>query len=207
MEKETARQIINILSENYPEAGCGLNFSDPYELLVATILSAQCTDTRVNKTTPELFAAADTPEKMIELGEEKLAAIIRPCGLSAGKSKNIIETSRILISDYAGSVPSGFEALTSLPGVGRKTANVVLSNAFGADAIAVDTHVFRVSNRTGLADSSNVLKTEKMLMQIIPKSLWSLSHHLLILHGRRVCTARNPKCGSCEINKYCEKKL
>ncbi len=182
----------------------GLDFRTPYELLVATILSAQCTDVRVNLVTPTLFTAADTPEKMLQLGEERLRGIIRTCGLSKTKAANIIKASQILADEYNGEVPKNFNALVSLPGVGRKTANVVLSNAFGVDAIAVDTHVFRVTNRLGLAHASNVLETEMQLMEIIDKNLWSDAHHWLIWHGREICLARTPKCTSCFLNGLCE---
>ena len=207
MKEKTIKVIIEILTECYPDAKCALNFSSPFELLIATILSAQCTDVRVNKVSTELFKIADTPEKMKALGKNKLSEIIKSCGLVNNKSQNIISSSEILISKFNSTVPDTMEELTSLPGVGRKTANVVLSNAFGIDAIAVDTHVFRVANRIGLAKADNVSKTELMLMESIPKRLWSISHHLLILHGRNVCSSRNPKCDICKINTYCEKNL
>lgn len=210
MKKNTVVKIIRLLKEEYPTAGCELTHRTPYELLVATILSAQCTDVRVNIITSELFQTANTPEQITELGYDRLEEIIRTCGLSKTKAKNIIATSRILLNEYGSAVPKDFDSLTKLPGVGRKTANVVLSNAFGIPAIAVDTHVFRVSNRIGLADAKDVLQTENQLMKAVPKDSWSIAHHVIIWHGRRVCNARVPKCYACvlkEICKYPEKNL
>ena len=204
MNKEKADRIVAILEQKYADRACGLDFGTPYELLTATILSAQCTDVRVNMITEELFKVADTPEDMLKLGQKKLQEIIRPCGLSKTKSHNIIKTAELLLEEYNGEVPADFDALTSLAGVGRKTANVVLSNAFHIDAIAVDTHVQRVSNRIGLADSDNVLKTEKMLMDIIDKDKWSAAHHWLIWHGREICHARSPQCSDCPLVDLCE---
>jgi endonuclease-3 len=204
MEKQKAKEVTALLEENYGKKGCALKHSNPFELLIATILSAQCTDVRVNIVTKTLFAQADNPRQFLSLGREALTDIIRPCGLSASKAANIIKTCEMLEDGFCGRFPADFDALVSLPGVGRKTANVVLSNAFGIDAIAVDTHVFRVSNRIGLAKSDNVLETEKMLMRAIPKDKWSGAHHWLIWHGREVCTARNPKCSACILNALCE---
>lgn len=204
MDKNKADKIIDILWKVYKDVRSGLDHTTPFELLIATILSAQCTDKRVNIVTNELFAKADDAYEMIELGAGELQKIIRPCGLSASKSANIIAACGMLIEKYEGSVPDTFDELVQLPGVGRKTANVVLSNAFGVSAIAVDTHVQRVSNRIGLAHSSDVVKTEKMLQNIIDKNKWSAAHHWLIWHGRQICTARNPKCGSCPLLTLCE---
>lgn len=204
MNKDKADQIIALLETTYGGTKCGLDFGTPYELLTATILSAQCTDIRVNIVTKELFPLADTPGEMLALGREKLEDIIRPCGLSKTKSANIIKTAQMLLDQYHGEVPADFDALTSLAGVGRKTANVVLSNAFGEDAIAVDTHVQRVSNRIGLAHSEHVEKTEEMLKAIIDKDKWSEAHHWLIWHGRNICSARKPKCAACVLNALCE---
>lgn len=204
MKKADITKILGILEETYPDAECALNFNSPYELMVATILSAQCTDVRVNKVTEELYKEYNTPEKMIELTEEQLGEKIKSCGFYNNKSKNILGATKLLIEKYNGIVPSTMEQLTSLPGVGRKTANVVLSNAFGVPAIAVDTHVFRVSNRIGLASSKNVEDTEIQLMKNIPQKQWSKSHHLLIFHGRNICIARKPKCDICPINGYCD---
>lgn len=201
--KVPVRQILDLLTERYPQAHCELNFNTPFQLLVATILSAQTTDQKVNEVTEELFKDYGTPERLITLSEEELAKKIKTIGLYKTKSKNLLQTTRILLEKYGGEVPRSMEELISLPGVGRKTANVVLSNAFGIPAIAVDTHVFRVSNRIGLADSDDVLKTEKQLMEIIPRSEWSFAHHLLIWHGRRICHARNPKCMECPVFSLC----
>lgn len=191
------------MENHYGDEGCGLDFRTPYELLVATILSAQCTDVRVNLVTDELFKDYNTPQKMLALSQQKLQEHIRSCGLSKTKSKNILATSRILLQVFDGEVPKTMEELIELPGVGRKTANVVMSNAFGADAIAVDTHVFRVSKRIGLATGNNVLQVEKELMAILPKSYWSRAHHWIIWHGRRLCKARNPECPECPLKEIC----
>ncbi|HLR35990.1 MAG TPA: endonuclease III, partial [Tissierellales bacterium] len=170
---------------------------------IATILSAQCTDVRVNKITKDLFKKYKKPEDYLELTQEELGELIRSCGFYKNKSKHILGTCKILVEEYGGKVPDTREELMKLPGVGRKTANVVLSNAFSVDAIAVDTHVFRVSNRIGLANSDNVLETEKDLMKNIDKKLWSKAHHWLILHGRRICKARRPLCEDCPLTDYC----
>lgn len=201
--KEEAREVIRILLQLHPDAKAELNFSNPFELLIATILSAQTTDVQVNKITDKLFQDYKTPEDFIKLTEEELANKIKTCGFYRNKSKNILATCRILVDQYQGRIPDTMEELMELPGVGRKTANVVLSNAFNKPAIAVDTHVFRVSNRIGLADSDNVLDTEKDLMNIIDKDMWSKAHHLLIFHGRRICKARKPLCDKCPLTGYC----
>lgn len=196
--------IMSALAKAYPDAAPQLHFTTPYELLVATMLSAQCTDKQVNRCTDVLFKRYNTPKAMVELGVDGLLPYIKSCGFFNTKGKNIIETSRILLERYSGEVPRERDALMELPGVGRKTANVVVSNAFGTAAIAVDTHVFRVSNRLGLAHADDVLKTEQHLMECIPEDKWSIAHHYLIFHGRRVCAARNPKCAECTLNAYCE---
>lgn len=203
LKKEDMLRVLDLLEEMYPDARAELNYSNPFELLVATILSAQCTDIRVNKTTDKLFKELKTPSDYIDLGEEKLGKKIYSCGFYKNKSKNIVETSKILIEKYDGQVPQTLEELMTLPGVGRKTANVVGSNAFGIPAIAVDTHVFRVSNRIGLADGKDVFETEKDLMENIPRSKWTDSHHRIIFHGRRVCKSRSPLCEECKIQEYC----
>lgn len=197
------KEILDILDAEYGGLGCALNFRTPFELLVATILSAQTTDITVNKATDVLFKKYNKPEEFAILEETELEKYIKTCGFYKNKAKNIIATSRKLLTDFEGKVPSTMEELTSLPGVGRKTANVVLSNAFGIDAIAVDTHVFRVSNRIGIASAKTPDETEKQLMANIPKEYWSRAHHYLIWHGRRVCVARNPKCSICPLNPYC----
>jgi endonuclease-3 len=197
------RKIMDTLAAMYPDAHCELRFRNPFELLIATILSAQSTDRQVNKVTERLFAKYPTPQDFLSLSEEELAEEIRGLGLYRNKSKNILQTCRILVEQYGGEVPAEREALEKLPGVGRKTANVVLSNAFGIPALAVDTHVHRVSNRLGLASSNNPLETEKQLTRRIPREEWSIAHHRLIWHGRRICSARNPKCGICDLAPYC----
>jgi endonuclease-3 len=197
------RKILDTLAKMYPDAHCELEFRNPFELLIATILSAQSTDRQVNKVTKGLFEKFPTPEAMLTLTEDELAEYIRGLGLFRNKSKNILKTCQILVEKYGGEVPKERKLLEELPGVGRKTANVVLSNAFGIPALAVDTHVQRVSNRLALADSENVLETERQLMKRVPREEWSDTHHRIIWHGRRVCSARNPKCSMCDLLPYC----
>lgn len=204
MDLKVARSIMSILERQYPEARSGLYFENPFQLLIATILSAQCTDVRVNKVTSRLFKKYKTPRDFAFANLEELESEIRECGLYKSKSKNIIETSKKIIEDFGGEVPQNRDDLMKLPGVGRKTANVVLSNAFGVDAIGVDTHVFRVANRLGLASSKDVYGTEKDLMELLPKDMWSKAHHLLIHHGRNICKARKPQCDVCPVNRYCK---
>lgn len=203
MEKTRVNEIIKLLNEKYGHLGCALNYRTPFELLIATMLSAQTTDITVNKATEVLFQKHNKPEDFIKMPLEELEGYIKTCGFYKNKAKNIKETSKIISEKYDGKVPDSLEELIKLPGVGRKTANVVLSNAFGKDAIAVDTHVFRVSNRIGLAKANNVDETELQLMNNIPKEWWSRAHHLLIWHGRYICSARKPKCEECIIKKYC----
>ena len=203
LKKPQIRKVLDELAVLYPDAECELDFTNPFELLISTILSAQSTDKRVNIVTEDLFKEHNTPEDMLKLSQEELQEIIRTIGFFRNKSKNILNTSRLLIEDYEGKVPDSREELIKLPGVGRKTANVVISNAFGQQAIAVDTHVFRVSNRIGLADSDKVEGTEKDLMENIPEDEWTKTHHLLIFHGRRTCKARSPKCEVCTIKDIC----
>lgn len=198
--------ILRELERLYPEAKPELNFSNPYETLVATMLSAQCTDRQVNKVTAALFPAIPDVYAMAKLSAEELHPIIRSCGFKS-KAENITATCRIIVEKYSGQVPNTMEELTSLPGVGRKTANVVLANAFGVPTLAVDTHVFRVSNRLGLADANDVLKTERQLMRAIPKEKWIEAHHWLIYHGRRVCSAMKPMCSSCTLAEWCKKNM
>jgi endonuclease-3 len=206
MNKEKAKIIIEKLDKTYFGAKPALNFNSEYELLVAVILSAQCTDERVNKVTKILFESYNSPSKMLTLSVDELSNIILPCGLNNSKAKHILGASKSIIDNFDGKVPNNLQDLRTLDGVGRKTANVVYSVAFGGDAIAVDTHVQRVSNRIGLAKSDNPLETEKQLMKKIDKSMWSKSHHYLIYHGRRVCTARSPKCSECVLVTECEYK-
>ncbi len=204
LNREEIKEVLRRLEERYPDAECELNHRTPFELLIATILSAQSTDKRVNIVTADLFKEYNTPEKFLELTQEELEDKIRTIGFYRNKSKNILGTSRLLVEEYNSEVPDSRKDLERLPGVGRKTASVVLSNAFGQNAIAVDTHVFRVSNRIGLADSSNVENTEKDLMKNIDEDMWSRAHHLLIFHGRRTCKARNPLCEECSLTDLCE---
>jgi endonuclease-3 len=204
MTKKNIKEVIERLEALYPDAKAELDFKNPFELLIAVILSAQCTDVRVNQVTKVLFEVAGDALSLSELPIEQIEEIIKPCGLYKTKSKNIQETARRLVAFYGGEVPSSHEALTELPGVGRKTANVVVSNAFGIPAIAVDTHVFRVSNRIGLAKASTVEATESQLMKAIDKDKWTLAHHMIIFHGRRVCKARQPQCEVCTLSDLCE---
>ena len=206
MKKQVAKDVVNILAQNFLDKPA-LNFTTPYELLVAVILSAQCTDERVNKITAELFKDYNTPEKMLTLSSEELGKKIFSCGLYKSKAEHILSASKDVIERFNGDVPKTQEELQTLAGVGRKTANVVYSVAMGGDAIAVDTHVFRVSNRIGLVSATNVSATEKALMKILDKSDWSRAHHYLIYLGRSFCSARKPDCENCPITKLCEKKI
>ena len=194
---------LRILEETYAGAVPQLKFDSPFELLVAVILSAQCTDKRVNEVTKILFPTANTPEKILQLGQSRLEEIIKPCGFFHSKAKHIIGASKILLDSYGGEVPSEFDELIKLPGVGRKTANVVTSVAFKNPAIAVDTHVFRLSNRMKLAEGKTPLEVETGLQKIIPREKWSDAHHWLIWHGREICSARKPKCEICPLSKVC----
>lgn len=205
--KKLKEQMLSILEETYKNDKPALNFRSPFELLIAVILSAQCTDVRVNITTERLFAYAATPEKILELGEAKLMEEIRDCGLFRNKAKNIIAACDMICREYGGQVPESFDELVKLPGVGRKTANVVVSIAFGVPAIAVDTHVFRVANRTRLAEGDTPDKVEAGLKKAIPVDKWSAAHHWLIWHGRRVCKARKPSCISCPLADICPKSI
>ncbi|MGX8795711.1 endonuclease III [Fusibacter sp. JL298sf-3] len=203
MTKKAAIEVLDILDDLYPDAKAELDYNNPFELLVAVVLSAQCTDVRVNQVTGELFKVASTPEDLYKLPIAELEAIIKPCGLFKTKAKNLHQTAKILYERYASTVPSTHEALLELPGVGQKTANVVVSNAFGIPAIAVDTHVFRVSNRLGLAKASTVEATEKQLEKALPKARWTKAHHQLIFLGRRICKARKPQCDACPLTAHC----
>lgn len=203
LSKKEIKEALKTLAELYPDAKSELHYNSPFELLISTILAAQCTDKRVNKVTSELYKNYNTPEKFLELSEEELGSLIKSCGFYRMKSKNILNTCRLLVEKFNSIVPDTIEELMELPGVGRKTANVVVSNAYGKAAIAVDTHVFRVSNRIGLADSNDVSGTEEQLMKNIEKKLWSDAHHWLIFHGRRICKARKPKCEICPLIDKC----
>ena len=202
MNKAQKEAILEKLEEMYPDAGPELNFTNPYETLVATILSAQCADKQVNKVTPAVFARWPDAAAMAGASEEELFPMVKSCGFRS-KAGNIIAACRQLVEKHDGEVPRTMEELTALPGVGRKTANVVLAFAFGEPAIPVDTHVFRVSNRLGLAKADDVLKTEQQLMRAIPREKWSRAHHWLIWHGRRVCKAQRPLCESCALRENC----
>lgn len=192
------------LQQDNPHPRSELVYQSPFELLIAVILSAQATDVGVNKATAKLYPVANTPEAIYALGVEGLTPYIKSIGLYRGKAKNIIETCRLLLEHHQGVVPQTREALEALPGVGRKTANVVLNTAFGQPTLAVDTHIFRVSNRTGLAPGKNVVEVERHLLRNTPEEFLMDAHHWLILHGRYVCKARKPQCGSCRIEDLCD---
>lgn len=206
MNRKIAKEIVEKLSGIFTDKPA-LNFSTPYELLIAVILSAQCTDERVNKITAELFKEYNTPEKMLTLSQEGLERYIFSCGLYKSKAEHILSASKDIMEKFGGQVPNNIDDLRTLSGVGRKTANVVFSVAFKGAAIAVDTHVFRVSNRIGLVNANNVLATEKGLMKILDKSDWSRAHHYLIYLGRSFCKAQKPTCENCPINGLCLKKI
>jgi endonuclease III len=198
--------VFNILSKENPKPETELIYNSTFELLVAVILSAQATDISVNKATIRLFATANTPAKILNLGETKLREYIKSIGLYNSKAKNIIASCSIIINEYNNQVPCDREKLERLPGVGRKTANVILNTAFNKETIAVDTHIFRVGNRTGMAIAKDVLKVEHILTKNIPKQFLLGAHHWLILHGRYTCKAKSPLCGDCKIKKYCNWK-
>lgn len=202
--KQRTKIILDTLKELYPDAKCELEHNSPFQLLVATILSAQTTDKKVNQVTETLFRDYPDLDAFLTLSIEELEQRIKEIGLYRSKAKNILIMCNQLKNNFNGEVPDTMEELVTLAGAGRKTANVVLSNAFGVPSIAVDTHVFRVSNRLGLADSDNVLEVEKQLQKELPKKEWSLAHHLLIFHGRRCCIARNPKCYECSLQNRCK---
>ncbi len=206
MNPSKRREIFERLQAANPHPTTELEYSTPFELLVAVMLSAQATDLSVNAATRKLYPIANTPEAILELGEEKLVQYIQRIGLYKTKAKHVIETCRILIEQHKGEVPKTREALEALPGVGRKTANVILNTAFGEPAIAVDTHIFRLANRINLAPGKTVLEVEKKLLKVIPKEFLHDAHHWLILHGRYVCQARKPKCAECLIYDLCEYK-
>jgi endonuclease-3 len=204
MHTKNTNQIFEIWQKNNPQPKTELEFTNNFTLLVAVVLSAQSTDIGVNKATKNLFKIADSPQKMLDLGEEKLKKYISTIGLYNNKAKNIIILSEQLIRLHNSKVPDNFEELLSLAGVGQKTANVILNCAFGKPTIAVDTHVFRVANRIGLVDESSPEKTEESLLKKIPKKFLYYAHHWMILHGRYVCMARNPNCKNCQIEKFCQ---
>lgn len=199
--------ILDALRAEYPEAECALTHRNTYELLISVVLSAQTTDKSVNKVSGSLFDKYPTAESLADAAQDDVIEIIKTIGMYKTKSKNIIALGKKLVSEYDGKVPEDYDSLISLPGVGRKTANVVLAVGFGHQRIAVDTHVFRVSNRIGLVEEKDVLKTELALMEALPENRWTEAHHSLIFHGRNCCSARNPKCESCPINDVCKKRL
>ena len=203
MKKETIEAFYANLARAMPEPKGELNYVNPYTLLVAVVLSAQATDVGVNKATGPLFKIVDTPQKMVALGEAKLKTFVKTIGLFNTKAKNVIALSKILVDKYGGEIPRTREELEELPGVGRKTANVVLNIAFGEPTIAVDTHIFRISNRTGLAPGKNVLEVERKLEKVTPAKYKLHAHHWLILHGRYVCKARLPDCPNCVVREQC----
>ncbi len=206
MTPQNVDEFFRLLAKDRPDPTTELEFINPYTLLVAVVLSAQATDASVNKATEPLFELADTPQKMLDLGETRLKGFIKTIGLFNTKAKNVIALSRILVEQYGGVVPRDREALESLPGVGRKTANVVLNVAFGEPTIAVDTHIFRVANRTGLARGTTPRAVEDKLLKVVPKKYVQHAHHWLILHGRYICVARKPKCPICVVRKLCAYK-
>ncbi|MGQ4005549.1 endonuclease III [Francisellaceae bacterium CB300] len=206
MNKEKRTAIFKIWQENDPNPTTELEYSSTFELLIAVILSAQATDVSVNKATEVLYKVANTPEQIFALGEEKLASYIKSIGLYKTKAKNVIKTCKDLIEKFDSQVPDNLDDLISLAGVGRKTANVILNTAFRKFAMAVDTHIFRLSNRIPLAKGKNVVEVEKRLMRVIPKEYLLDAHHWIILHGRYICTAQKPKCRNCIIYDYCEFK-
>ena len=204
LEKNKIQEVLDILEETYPEAECALHHQNVFQLIVAVVLSAQTTDKSVNVVTPALFERYPDAETLASADVEEVSEYIKRIGMYKTKAKNIVGMAQKLVSDYDGQVPEDYDALVSLPGVGRKTANVVLSVGFGQQRIAVDTHVFRVANRIGLVHEKDVLKTELSLMERIPEERWSRTHHSLIYHGRQCCDARKPKCDDCPINTLCE---
>ncbi|MEX1308157.1 MAG: endonuclease III [Eubacteriales bacterium] len=203
MEKKTREEILKRLSEFYADAKPALIFTNPFELLIATMLSAQSTDVQVNKVTPELFRRYGTAKKLMQADLGEIEGLIQSVGFYKTKAKHVIEASGILVAEYGGVVPKSIEELIELPGVGRKTASVVISNAYDVPAIAVDTHVFRVSNRLGLAKAKDVYHTEMQLREAIPKADWKDAHHWILWHGRKFCKARKPLCDACFLKDLC----
>lgn len=207
MKKEVINKILDILEETYPEAECALHHQNVFELIVSVALSAQTTDKSVNQVTPDLFATYPDAFALGDADPEEVSKYIKRIGMYKTKSKNIVNMAKVLAEKYDGQVPDDYDKLVELPGVGRKTANVVLSVGFGHQRIAVDTHVFRVANRIGFVNAKDVLKTELALMEVLPENRWSRTHHSLIFHGRNCCAARKPNCENCSIAEYCEKHL
>ncbi|MBR3755637.1 MAG: endonuclease III [Firmicutes bacterium] len=207
MERKVIEKILDQLEVTYPDAECALNHQNVFQLIVAVALSAQTTDKSVNLVTPSLFEAYPNAEALAAADPEEVSTYIKRIGMYKTKAKNIVGMAKKLVEEHGGQVPEDYDKLVALPGVGRKTANVVLSVGFGHQRIAVDTHVFRVANRIGLVEEKDVLKTELGLMKVIPEERWSRTHHSLIFHGRNCCAARKPDCQNCSIAAWCEKKL
>jgi len=206
MNAEKRRKIFARLAKQNPDPQTELRYSSPFELLISVILSAQATDVGVNKATRGLYKVANTPQAIYDLGVDGLKEYIKTIGLFNTKAENVIKTCKILVDKHGGEVPDDRASLQALPGVGRKTANVILNTAFGQPTMAVDTHIFRISNRTGIAKGKDVLEVEKRLVRLVPKEYMMGAHHWLILHGRYVCKARKPMCGECIIEEFCEYK-
>ena len=205
MNKKDAIIIIETLTEMYPDAKCSLDFSTPFQMLVSVVLSAQCTDERVNKTTPSIFSKYSTPQDFADMDIELLEELIHPCGFYKTKAKNLKRTAQILVEKYDGIVPNNMEDLMSLPGVGRKSANVIMLEAFDLpQGIAVDTHCKRIANRLGFSSESDPAKIEQDLLKVIPKEYYKDVNHIFIWHGRNVCTSQKPKCDSCKLQQYCK---
>lgn len=206
--KNEAIEIIEILKNTYPEAKCSLDFTTPFEMLVSVMLSAQCTDERVNKTTPSIFVKYSTPQDFVDIDISELETLIHPCGFFKTKAKHLKECAQKIVSEYNGEVPASMEELVKLPGIGRKCANVIMLNAFNLPCgIAVDTHAKRISNRIGLSSNTEPDKIEQDLLKQFPESYLKDVNHLFVYHGRSICTARNPKCNDCPIQKHCDKKI
>lgn len=205
MNKKDAIIIIETLKKMYPDAKCSLDFSTPFQMLVSVVLSAQCTDERVNKTTPSIFSKYSTPQDFADMDIELLEELIHPCGFYKTKAKNLKRTAQILVEKYDGMVPNNMEDLMSLPGVGRKSANVIMLEAFDLpQGIAVDTHCKRIANRLGFSSESDPAKIEQDLLKVIPKEYYKDVNHIFIWHGRNVCTSQKPKCDSCKLQQYCK---
>lgn len=203
--KKEAIEILKILKEYYPEATCSLDFASPFEMAISVMLSAQCTDERVNKTTPALFKKANTPEKMAKLSLEEIEKIIKPCGFYKTKAKNILACSKMLVEEFGGVVPNNMEDLQKLAGIGRKSANVIMLEAFNnPQGIAVDTHARRISNKIGLSKETEPEKIEQDLLKLLPKESYYDANHLFVWHGRYTCVARKPKCEGCPVRKMCD---
>ena len=205
LNKKDIADIIDILKKTYPNAKCSLDFKTPFEMLVAVCLSAQCTDERVNRTTPSLFAKYDTPEDFANANIKDIEKIVKPCGFYKNKSKNLVNAGKTIVEKFDGKVPENIEELQTIPGVGRKSANVIMLEAFNkTEGIAVDTHCKRLANRLGFSQENEPTKIEKDLCKIIPKKYWKDVNHLFIYHGREICSSRNPKCEDCGLSKYCK---